>query len=207
MLADGTSDEPLAAHVAALARRHGVVLDVAVPDFARLDPPPGRTVSARLERLLRFDDAFDVLIVHRDAEGQSPAARRREIERACTAAGVAWPRIPVLPIRMTEAWLLLDEHAIRLVAGKPSGTHDLSLPSVVQLESVPDPKSTLQLALECACALRGRRLQEFKRDFPAHRRQLLERLDRDGPVRRLSAWRTLEQDVRNAAEQLTPRTA
>jgi hypothetical protein len=104
---------------------------------------------------------------------------------------------------MTEAWLLLDETAIRLVAGKPSSRDDLCLPPRAQVESEADPKGALQNALECAFGLHGRRLREFKRDFPAHRRQLLERLDLDGPVRELSSWQSLEADVRRVTYELT----
>lgn len=202
MLADGTSDEPLAVHVAALARRHGVELDIVVPDFARLHPPPGRTLESRLQRLLGLDDQFEVLIVHRDAEAHAPDSRLTEIGDACEVATVAWPRTAIVPVRMTEAWLLLDEPSIRLVAGKPSGTQSLALPRAAVVEDLPDPKAVLQRASETASELRGRRLREFKRDFPAHRRQLLERLDRNGPMRDLSAWQALEKSTLRGIQQL-----
>jgi hypothetical protein len=202
MLADGTSDEPVATHVAALARKAGVELDVVVPNFARLNSPPGRTVRGRLDRLLEIDSNFDLIIVHRDAEAQEPSSRVLEIQTACGAAEVDWPQIPVVPVRMTEAWLLLDEASIRLVAGTPTGRAPLNLPDVDRLESVPDPKAMLQDVLQRACGLRGRRLREFKRDFPEQRRQLLERLDRGGPIRSLSAWQQLETATREAAELL-----
>jgi len=106
--------------------------------------------------------------------------------------------VPIVPIRMTEAWLLLDEEAIRMVAGRPSGVEPLGLPTASRVEAVADPKARLRSALEMACGPSGRRLRKFKRDFPAHRRQLLERLDRSGPVRKLSAWQALEADTARA---------
>jgi hypothetical protein len=39
MLVDGSSDEPLGRHVAALARRHEVRLDVVTPEFERMNMP------------------------------------------------------------------------------------------------------------------------------------------------------------------------
>jgi Domain of unknown function (DUF4276) len=202
LLADGPSDVPLGAHVAALARAHGMALDVVTPEFDRMDNPPGRTVSSRLERVLRFDADFQVLLVHRDAEGMDTARRETEIADGMAQCDVAWPVVAVIPIRMTEAWLLLDEDAIRSVAGRPSGTEPLGLPSVAKVESVPDPKAKLQAALRTASGFSGRRLQKFSRDFPEHRRQLLGLLNRAGAVRQLGAWQTLELATANAVETL-----
>jgi hypothetical protein len=38
--------------------------------------------------------------------------------------------IPVVPVRMTEAWLLADEFAIRSAPGNPNGTQSLDLPDL-----------------------------------------------------------------------------
>lgn len=202
LLADGSSDEPLGRHVAALARRHGAMLDVVAPDFARIERPLTRSVEDRLVRMLKIDRSFDLLIVHRDAERAAVEHRVHEILTATAAAAVSWPVIPVVPVRMTEAWLLLDQRAIRVVAGRPAATNDLGLPSPAGVEGTPDPKGLLKSALAAASGHSGRRLQKFNRDFPAHRRQLLERLDRDGPVAQLSAWQTLERDVGRAVTAL-----
>ena len=202
LLADGPSDVPLGAHVTALARAHGVALDVVTPEFDRMDNPPGRTVFSRLERVLQFDADFQVLIVHRDAEGLDAAQREAEIADGMAQCDVAWPVVAVIPIRMTEAWLLLDEDAIRRVAGRPSGTESLELPNVAKIESVPDPKVKLQAALRTASGFSGRRLQKFRRDFPEHRRQLLRLLDRAGTVRQLGAWQALEVATADAANTL-----
>jgi len=191
-LADGSSDEPLGAHVASLARFHDIDLDVVTPDLRRLDNPPGRTVHARLARMLEIDRDFDVLLVHRDVEAQDVGKRVAEIQRGVDKCSVDWPCVSIVPIRMTEAWLLLDEQAVRSVAGRPSGKAHLALPLPSQVETVPNPKAMLQQSLRTASGFSGRRLVKFKRDFPEHRRQLLERLDRNGPVQALQAWKALE---------------
>jgi hypothetical protein len=205
LLADGSSDGPLGTHAAAIARLHGVALDVVAPEFGRMDKPPGRAVKQRLERMLRIDRDFDVLLVHRDCENDTVANRENEIFSGVHDCGVDWSVVPIVPIRMTEAWLLLDEDAIRVVAGRPSGGESLDLPRLSQIESMPDPKARLQAALEVACGLSGRHLRKFKRDFPAHRRQLLERLDRAGGVRQLKAWQALEKDTASAMVHLIER--
>jgi hypothetical protein len=90
--------------------------------------------------MLAIDPEFDVLVVHRDAEAQTVDHRLAEIQAALEDVALQWYLIPVIPVRMTEAWLLLDESAIRVVAGRPTGIDPLNLPSVWSVESEPDPK-------------------------------------------------------------------
>lgn len=202
LLADGPSDEPLGLHVARMAARHGCDLDIVAPDLRRLDPPPGHSVSSRLEAVFRFDDAFDLVVIHRDAEAQSPEDRRAQVLEAVKEFREDLPVLPVIPVRMTDAWLLVDEAAIRRIAGRPSGTEPLGLPGIAQIEQIPDAKAMLQEVLAKASGASGRRLQRFKRDFGGQRRRLLENLDHDGPVSNLSAWRELAASVEQAVRSL-----
>ena len=57
-------------------------LDVVTPEFDRMDDPPGLRVHDRLERMLSIDKDFEILIVHRDCEGQRVADRLTEIRDA-----------------------------------------------------------------------------------------------------------------------------
>ena len=202
LLADGPSDEPLGRHVARIAQRHGFELDVVAPDLRRLDPAPGQRVDERLEAVFRFDDRFDLVIVHRDAEAQDPQRRREEVENGVAAIREDVPALPIVPVRMTEAWLLVDEDAIRRVAGRPTGTEPLGLPAAGDVEDIPDAKHVLRRALETASGAKGRRLRSFKRDFGGQRRRLLEGLDHGGPVSQLSAWQALESSVEAALADL-----
>jgi hypothetical protein len=45
---------------------------------------------------------------------------------------------------MTEAWLLIDEKAIREAAGNPKGRQPLNLPKPSKTEELSDPKETLK---------------------------------------------------------------
>ncbi len=112
--------------------------------------------------------------------------------------GSAVPVVPVVPVRMTEAWLLLDEVAIRSVAGKPRGKAKLTMPRASEVESLPDPKDLLMRLLLDASEAKGRRAANFQRDFGRHRALLIQRLDRSGGVRGLTAWRQLEADLDRA---------
>lgn len=101
-------------------------------------------------------------MVHRDAEREPRANRVREIESALAAVQVATPpAVCVVPVRMTEAWLLVDEAALRTAADNPHGTCRLDLPPPRQIEALPNPKELLHRLLETATELSPRRRSRF----------------------------------------------
>lgn len=203
-MADGSSDLPLATHIEALCRRAELPIEVVPLDPRRIPTAAGagRTVEGRLSAALAQDSQFDCIVVHRDAEAQPVERRFDEVASGVHTAGFDGPGMAVVPIRMTEAWLLLDEAAIRRVAGRPSGTNDLGLPPPRRVEDIADPKAVLRDALVEASGASGRRLKTLKARFGMHRRQLLEALDIDGPVTNLSAWRRLQDDIAALARDL-----
>ena len=105
----------------------------------------------------------DLLFVHRDAEGVPHRSRVEEIEiamqevRAVHEGAGLPPHVVVVPVRMTEAWLLFDEAAIRRAAGNPNGRVSLQLPPG-DPEEIADPKQLLHDLLRTASELGGRRL-------------------------------------------------
>ena len=136
----------------------------------------------------------DVLFVHRDAEQRNGyAARRGEIEQAVEQADVGLPCIPVVPVRMTEAWLLIDEEALRRAADRPNGVVPLDWPTLQRLERL-HAKNRLFHLLRTAADLTGRRLQGFS---PGERRARLASLIEDfTPLRHFESFRRLEEDIR-----------
>lgn len=138
-----------------------------------------------------------VLFVHRDAEGQSPDLRYTEIQGANVTE---LPHVCVVPVRMQEAWLLLDEVALRQAADRPSGTEALNLPPRARWERLADPKATLYSALRTANGATGRRARNFRPERAAHR--LAELVTDWSPLRGLTAFRRLETDTRAALIQL-----
>lgn len=197
---EGPSDDGLIPHLRELLVRAGV--DEAFGSPRDYHGP----VEERLGHVQREEVVVEVVFVHRDADGRSSEHRRKEI----ADAAVALPQlsaivVPVIPIQELEAWLLLDELAIRTVVGKPSGKQPLGLPKPKHVEQTSQPKELLVQACLLASATTGRRHREEKRKFPERRRVLLERLDIDGPVRELPAWQAMEQDIANAVASLTAR--
>lgn len=101
---------------------------------------------------------------------------------------------------MQEAWLLFDERALRRAAGCPNGKEDLAVPALARIEHVPDPKKCLHDALRRASGAHGRRAKRFRPHVHAHR--LSELIDDFSPLRRLSAFQALEQELEAALSQL-----
>lgn len=150
------------------------------------------TVAAAIDDFMRSDRP-DVLFVHRDAETTPWAARRAEVPVRASV-------VPVIPVRMTEAWLLVDEHALRRAAGNPNGTEPFDLPHPRTLESLADPKAGLRTCLERASGLKGRRLGQF--DRVAARRRVAEDIEDDSALRALPAYRELESAIGEVLTEL-----
>lgn len=157
LLADGSSDAALMAIIEwTIAQIRPDLRPVG--EFARDLGSVGSSLTGRLQVAL---DLFpcDILFIHRDAEKLTLDQRRREIADAVGARSVPW--VPVVPVAMTEAWLLSDASAIRSAAGNRSGTVDLKLPPQKQWELSVNPKALLFAALCAATEKSGRALAKF----------------------------------------------
>lgn len=112
------------------------------------------------------------------------------------------PWASVVPVRMRETWLLIDEAALRKAAGNPGGKRELRLPHARTLEKVSDPKKVLHELLCRASGHRGRQLRRFKRGLGHRSGQIAELIDDFSPLRKLSAFRKLERDVQNVLRKM-----
>ena len=195
---DGSSDAPLVDHIQRL------LIHLGQPDPDGEPWHHDSRVADKVQAALRASSrGFDLLFVHRDAESTDAEARYREIKRAVrdvTQDGPPW--IAVVPVRMTEAWLLLDEAAIRNVAGKPRGRTPLDLPAPNHVEQRADPKELLKSALLAASENRGRRRRKFANEFPRLRKQLLQDLPIGGALERLGSWMRFRDDTADALREL-----
>ena len=140
----------------------------------------------------------DILFVHRDADSASADARLQEIANAVGEVADTPHWVGVVPVRMTEAWLILDEAAIRTAVGNPNGRTPLQLPTPREAERRADPKGILEDAFLAASETTGRRRQKIKRDFGRLRRQLLVNLPIDGPLAQLTSWARFRDDTLDA---------
>jgi hypothetical protein len=204
-VAEGSSDMPIADIVENMFFDRGIELRLRKPDFSLLDRVPKDVRSRLLAGHHLSNGPTDLVVVHRDADNAGWQARREEISRAVSSLQNNPCVIPVIPVRMTEAWLLLSETEIRFVAGNPRGRNPLPLPSPSEVERNSDPKQLLAAALLEAADVAGRRRERLSKRFNQHRRQLLERLDSRGAVSRLPSWQRLTVDIDSAVSQLNSR--
>ena len=199
LLGDGTSDAALVSVIAWLLRQHlppaTAVEQGQVADLSRLPSalrPPLSDLGGRVRIAMDFYPC-DVLFVHRDAERQNAYLGRREkIRDAISQLPLDIPVIPVIPVRMTEAWLLHDEAALRLAAGRPQGKTPLGLPSNEQVERIHAKNRLFQLLKE-ASGLSGRKAKRFS--LPGARYRLATLIDDYAPLRSFESFRDLERDV------------
>jgi hypothetical protein len=136
-----------------------------------------------------------ILFVHRDADREAISERHSEVARAYAVLSPATPTVAVVPVRMTEAWLLFDESAIRKAAGNPNGSHPLDLPPLRRIEDCPNPKAVLNYALEVASGLSGRRLKKFHAAQAVWR--IAEVIEDFSPLRQLRAFAQFERAIDN----------
>jgi hypothetical protein len=205
LLADGGSDRallPIAKWVFAQRVPTEVQVRGEAADLSVLREPP-RKLTDRISRAIELYPCT-VLLVHRDAEAQDPEMRHKEIEVACRQVQTEslWSHVCVVPVRMTEAWLLFDEGALRKAAGNPNGKMPLSFPS--DPESEPQPKRILLDALREASGLKGHRRKRFRPETA--RFFLANRIDDFSALRHLAAFRRFEHDVREVLAKIVPST-
>jgi hypothetical protein len=200
-LGEGSSDRGVMIHIERIAEECGVPVVVTAPDLDRLSFED-RTIAGKLATVQKLGGAYDLLVIHRDTDRSTREARVAEIRAAVEKVMPKVPWVPVVPCRMTEAWLVLDERLIREVAGNPNGRVALQLPTAGEAERLSDPKALLKDLLVTASELTGRRRRMFQVSFPFHRKLILERTGPGGPISQLPSWQAFTRDLRAVLEVL-----
>ncbi len=165
LLGDGSSDRALIPVLSWLIRDIAGSIPLE-PQWADLGPllPSEKPLQQRVRKAMDYYPC-DLLFVHRDAElPDAYMNRAEEINRACTGLAEqhrGLKSVCVIPVRMTEAWLLFDEPAIRRAAGNPRGRNALNLPPRRQMETV-HAKDILHQAIRDASALTGRKAKKLE---------------------------------------------
>jgi hypothetical protein len=163
---------------------------------------PSDGLGVRVRQVLARQ-ACDLLFVHRDAEKATPEERLAEITSAAPSAGP--PIVPIVPVHMSEAWLLIDVAAIRRASGNPNGTVPLALPPLRGLEGASDPKQLLTELLIRASEKSGRALAKFrdKGELSARRTRVADLVQDFGVLSALPAFRAFAERTAVAIRQTT----
>ena len=201
LVSDGSSDKALMPILTWLLRQYVPHLPIQSrwANLRRLLRPP-RELHERIQESIHLYPC-DLLFVHRDAETASLEDRLNEIKEAVLNSSVENETstvVCVVPVRMTEAWLLFDISAIKQAAGNPNGTVPLNLPALSSIESLPNPKRILHDILREATELSTRRKKRFDTNRAVQR--IPDFIEEFSPLRRLSAFITLEEEVKETIE-------
>lgn len=204
LVSDGPSDAALLHPLKWLLQANGVddPIESAWADL-RAFPQPINGLDLKIRAALELYPC-ELLFVHRDAERESRLTRvdeiRSAIQRLASDGFAGHPYVCVVPVRMTEAWLLFDEDAIRQAAGNPKSTTPLDLPPISRVEDLPDPKAVLNEALRLATDKPPRRLKKFRTGQAIQR--LAELIQDYSPLRRATAFQSVEYELKVALDNL-----
>ena len=200
LITDGSSDRALMPILTWLLIDLGVNLPIQPTwaDFTRLRNPP-KKLEDRIHKAIALYPC-DLLFVHRDAEKEPRQKRVSEINQAVESIplDVRLPVVCVIPVKMTEAWLLIDEKAIREAAGNPKGSQSLNLPKPSTIEKLSDPKENLKALLELARGHSSRKSQKFS----TAKARVAELIDDFQPLKQLPAFIALESELKQTLSEL-----
>ena len=201
LLSDGSSDRALIPIINWLLRNHlsDCAIEYQWADLRRLDKSLKNTFEKRIQMSIDLYPC-DLLFIHRDAEKEPHEYRVSEIQSAISKLSDAIPpTVCVMPVRMTEAWLLSDISALRKAASNPNGKVSLSLPILKKIEDEPDPKKILNGLLREASELSSQRLKRFSESERVHR---LSELTTDFSLLRiLPSFLALESEIKCVIQQ------
>jgi hypothetical protein len=152
--------------------------------------------------VLPYSAGFHILLVHHDGDSNYADVLAKKIDPLVAAVARTLPGrpcVPVVPVRMTEAWVLADQAAVRFALGASPSTRMIDLPASPRVaERVAKPKLTLSQAIErVASATRSRRKKSVAELLPViAQRASLDRL-REAP-----SFARFERDVAEALSRL-----
>lgn len=189
---EGPSDSRLIPALEELLMQLRPAADIVLEPHQWIEMPADRSVAAKVQALK--GEPYDLIFVHRDADSAGWEARAQEIRSAAelTSDGRL---VPVIPIRMTEAWALADLWS-RDDFREWCSDRGLTFAS---FESKADPKEILREYLS-----RGEKRLIGSKKFADTSAGVLRSIAIDGPLKELEGWRRLIKEVREAMCRCRP---
>lgn len=185
VVADGGTDRVLVPIIQWAIHRLDPQVEILEPEFEK------RTGSVK-EFLSAYHPDVMLVFLHRDAENRSLEQRLVEFDNSKASDIV--PVVPVIPVRMSEAWLLVHGPAIARAAGASSSVVEIPKTSVI--EDISNPKRHLDnLILEAAGNPSGRRRKTFKRSMVNRRVSVASFIADFSPLEDLRAFRSFQQSL------------
>lgn len=186
--------------------RYAAVAPVEVLQPIVITPDP--TAATHEQRILSVAQqaaGSHALVLHYDADSPvADSAYQNRFSSDCRsiqecAQDVCRDLVPVIPVRMTEAWILADVEAFKGVVGTELSAQELGFPRQPhQVEAILDPKSTLKSALS---RVFSRRRRAKKASAPQYYETLSRRISLDN-LERVPAFAQFMGDLRSLLQRL-----
>lgn len=182
VVADGGTDRLLVPIIQWAVHRLDPGVEILEPEFRKRS-------GGIVEFLATYSTGAMLIFLHRDSESLTLDERLGEfgpVERQDV--------VPVVPVRMSEAWLLFDSSAIARAAG--SRETQVAVPHTGQLENIPNPKGLLDnLLYQAAGAPTGRHGRNFKRSIASRRVSVADYIEDYSPLENLAAFRRFQDSL------------
>lgn len=172
--------------------------DGSFADFRKMHEPPKRLGDK--VRTAKLYYPFDILFIHRDAESTNArmiVKRSQEVNIELQVEDID-KTICIVPIKMMETWLLINEDAIRKAAGNRNYRGRINLPPIRTLERESQPKDLLHALLRESSGLKGRNLKKFNIEKTVH--LVAENIDDFSILRQLIAFRAFEDELKKVVD-------
>lgn len=145
--------------------------------------------------------AWDLLFIHADGNSDQRRAREERVEPAVQKlvvelAGYGGRTVAVVPVRSTEAWMLVDGEALREVFGSSFSDEGLGLPARPRdVEKLSDPRAKLRETFQATTPRRRALRRGWDSELLAARVSLQ-------ALRQVPAYQRFEEDLEKALKQL-----
>jgi len=132
------------------------VIDVSEPFVIDIDADEASRQADRILVAARRAMGYHALLIHVDSDYPQPdRAMRERVQPGLdlvqqSSEQLCRDLVPVIPVQMTESWMLADPDTLRAVIGTDATSAELGLPHLHEVESLADPKQRLQQAVRTA---------------------------------------------------------
>jgi hypothetical protein len=182
LVADGGTDRALVPIIDWAIHRLDPEVEILEAEFRKRKGPVKEFLDA-------FETGAMIVFVHRDGENANLENRLQEFDGVDRGDVV-----PLVPIRMTEAWLLVSAAAIAKAADRPGAA--ITVPSVQQLDTIANPKQLLEERLmQAAGNPTGRRRKRFHQSIVDRRINVSSLVEDFSPLEAVPAFQRFQADL------------
>jgi hypothetical protein len=167
----------------------------------------GDTFNEQVLNLTIKHNYFHVICVHRDSDSPSADITFENSINPAFSAAISYDGnnckilVPLVPIQMTEAWMLVNKELLKNKIGTILSDQELGLPArIKQIEGISDPKGLINNAIRIA---KNSSTKRRRRNFTIS--SLYSPISQEleiSELEKLSSYKSFKDSVRAAFEKL-----